>query len=258
MAKALAPTDGRRNCGNYNCRRTWLLPWLQQRTTKSELRVAQWQAQLCGSSDSGSSPKLSWGPCPRDNYMLPETHAQLPGLLQHFVFTFLFEQIAGNFALTDWLNDRLTDCSGLRSPERPGPSDWQLARLGPIQRPNCPDPPAFRHPNFPTGRLLVPKCLRAGVLLKNALGSLVSNDNDDCSLNYDAGEAAAAAAGEAAAEQGESVASTEAACNIIDLAAFTPPLPFWEQGWNFKIFLREFFGELQGYLDCIKMKRVSI
>lgn len=57
MAKALAPTDGRRNCGNYNCRRTWLLllllllPFkLQHRTTKSELRVAQWQAPGTGTA----------------------------------------------------------------------------------------------------------------------------------------------------------------------------------------------------------------
>lgn len=135
--------------------------------------------------------------------------------------------------------------SAVQRVQAPVTDSWQ--GWAPIQRPNCPVPPAFRLPNFPTCRLLLPKCLRAGVLLKNALGSLVSNDNDDCSLNYDAGEAAAAAAaaGEAAAEQGESVASTEAACNIIDLAAFTPPLPFWEQGWNFKIFLREFLGSFK-------------
>ncbi|EDX10012.1 GD12838 [Drosophila simulans] len=49
--------------------------------------------------------------------------------------------------------------------------------------------PNFRAPPAPWSSTPPPKCGWAGVMLKNALGSLVSNDNDDCCLNYDAEDA---------------------------------------------------------------------
>jgi len=67
-------------------------------------RVAQWQAQLCGSVSGcgcgwGSSSSLFESLPKRQLYAARDACAA--SWVAAFRFTFLFEQIAGNFALTD-------------------------------------------------------------------------------------------------------------------------------------------------------------
>lgn len=78
MAKALAKTDdGRRNCGNYNCRRTW---------TAAAVAVAM-AAMAATAAPAAQAAAAVWlwhqrnRSCSilalaQDNYMLPKTHAQ--------------------------------------------------------------------------------------------------------------------------------------------------------------------------------------
>lgn len=115
MAKALAKTDdGRRNCGNYNCRRTW---------TAAAVAVAM--AALAALPATAAPPAAAvwlWHQRNRscsilalaqDNYMLPKTHAQqqqqqqLPGCILFLRF-YLSKLPATLRTVTDWMIDSLT------------------------------------------------------------------------------------------------------------------------------------------------------
>lgn len=71
MAKALAKTDdGRRNCGNYNCRRTWTAAAAEAAVLAVAVAVA---AVWLWHQRNRSCSILALA---QDNYMLPKTHAQ--------------------------------------------------------------------------------------------------------------------------------------------------------------------------------------
>lgn len=131
------------------------------RTTESELHSGR-HSCVAPSVDPHPHSRFS-SPCPRDNYMLPETHAQLPGFCCciSFLRFYLSKLLATLRWLTDWLNDRLTDCSGVQLLS-PDPHWLTVAKAGPPNSGHSPvGYPTSEHHSCPGPALLQNVYVRA-------------------------------------------------------------------------------------------------